>query len=541
MSGRFLHTLLISFAILFPAFADAGVRQGTPVQEKLPLPHDNILGEVRQGEFPLYGERADSVLTAKVKESLGRGLEEYFSALERESVEVKSKECDFIIGACQVDEVRQFTALKVYDHYLNSPVMGDEAVAIHVYDNWFANGKVAMVSDVDMLNAAVFADFNRHSLIGMRAPELTLFSPDGSPATIFPSDTSFSPVESSRYRLLYFYDTDCVRCRIETPRLHSALVSNDWPLDVYAVYVGSDEAGWADIRATFDEGLAPGVRVRHFDDSSFESDFQRLYGVLQTPKMFLVRPDGIIIGRNLDVPSLGKLMEAELRPKEYEYGGEVSSVLFDRLLPGEKLSRKDILDVATDISTVTLQRGDTLEYKHLEGDLLYWLSNRRGEDVKQAQKEFIDTYILGSGLYTTKSDSLSVVSLAQMMSGLLSLSPTGSRIFGITVPGRLLSSKGAREGRFTLDRLKGRPSYILFHSERCSSCATELAAADSLSRLPSMKKAKILLVDVDDILANRPELGRTLLQNFDLSSTPLLIETDRKGIIKRKYFSFRDL
>ena len=104
-----------------------------------------------KGSAAVHRAAADSVLTAEVKKMLGEGLEEYFRALETESVEVKKQESDFIIGECKLDEVRQFTALKVYSHFMESPVMGDEAVAIHVYDKWFASGKVKMESEVEMM------------------------------------------------------------------------------------------------------------------------------------------------------------------------------------------------------------------------------------------------------------------------------------------------------------------------------------------------------------------------------------------------------
>ena len=61
-------------------------------------------------------------------------LEEYFKTLEPERIEVKERECDILIESARTPEVRDYIARKVYDHYFNSPVMGDEAVAIHVTD-----------------------------------------------------------------------------------------------------------------------------------------------------------------------------------------------------------------------------------------------------------------------------------------------------------------------------------------------------------------------------------------------------------------------
>lgn len=82
-------------------------------------------------------------------------LDEYFTALEHEAPEFKMQECDFLIGSCTDSLVRQFVALKAYGQYLDSPVMGDEAVAIYLLDKWFFSGKVRMRNDEDLMYAKI--------------------------------------------------------------------------------------------------------------------------------------------------------------------------------------------------------------------------------------------------------------------------------------------------------------------------------------------------------------------------------------------------
>ena len=112
-------------------------------------------------------------------------LEEYFAALERETADTKCREADFIIGICTDSLTRQAVTILTYSHFLNSPVMGDEAVAIHVFDRWISDGPVKMYSDADYFSARLFAETNRNSLIGCKAPALGLHSPDGIPTVIF--------------------------------------------------------------------------------------------------------------------------------------------------------------------------------------------------------------------------------------------------------------------------------------------------------------------------------------------------------------------
>ena len=101
---------------------------------------------------------------------LDEKLAEYTAAIEREGVQVQKEECDFLIGSSTDSLVRQYVALRLYDHYMSSKVMGAEAVAIHIFDTWFLPGKVSMGDDMDLMTARVYAEFNRQSQIGMQAP-----------------------------------------------------------------------------------------------------------------------------------------------------------------------------------------------------------------------------------------------------------------------------------------------------------------------------------------------------------------------------------
>ena len=81
------------------------------------------------------------------------------------------------------------------------------------------------------------------------------------------------------------------------------------------------------------------------------------------------------------------------------------------------------------------------------------------------------------------------------------------------------------------NRLRGKGGYIVFHTEGCPVCKAELAVADSLG-------LKTLEVNVDEIMVSAPDLAKALLDTFDLSSMPFIIEVGRHGIIRRRYVSF---
>ena len=82
---------------------------------------------------------------------------------------------------------------------------------------------------------------------------------------------------------------------------------------------------------------------------------------------------------------------------------------------------------------------------------------------------------------------------------------------------------------YSLRRLRGRPSYVIFHSPGCSTCDLELEAVQGVfAKEPG---ARVLLV-------NPEENGMELLDAFDLSVLPFALSMDRKGTVQRKYISF---
>ena len=307
--------------------------------------------------------------------ALGAKLDEYFAALAGDPVPVQNAECDFLIESCKDSLTRQFVALKIYDHYLNSKIMGDDGVAVHVADTWLIPGKVAMKDEMDLLNAKVFAEFNRQAQLGAEAPALVAKDDAGEAVSL--------PVKGE-YTVLYFYDTSCSTCRIETPRLCSFLKETDFPLQAVAFYTGDKEEEWARYRAT--SLNVPGLV--HAWDPDLESDFQRKYGVLQTPRMFLIGPDGTVLGRGLDTPALRMLTEQLSGKEGYVYGTQEGTALYEKVFAGygDDLKPEDVLDVAAYVAERTYGEGDTDSYRHMEGDLLYWLSSQTGEVYKEGER-----------------------------------------------------------------------------------------------------------------------------------------------------------
>lgn len=225
-------------------------------------------------------------------------LTQFYQSLELEDCDVKSEEFDSLIDMCRDSLTRQHVTLQIFDHYSHSRVMGEEAVAIHIFDKWIASGLVRTRSEFEYMDDEIFANFNRNSLIGMKAPVVSLLAPGGSRKPL--------PAEGLT-SILFFYDTSCAKCRLETQVMPQVLKDIDFPVVLYAVYVGTVRRDWNAFRRNFKLGNK-NIRVVHLWDPEMESGYQKEYAVTGTPRVFVVEPEGIIIGRRLEMVNLKEMI-----------------------------------------------------------------------------------------------------------------------------------------------------------------------------------------------------------------------------------------
>lgn len=252
------------------------------------------LAAMAQEDAAMQPQMPDSLSFAR----LDGMLEKYTAAIARENFETKMAECDFLISSVHDSLTTQHIALWLYDHYKESELMGDEAVAIHIYDDWFKPGTIAMRSQFDRFDADLFASFNRSTLLGMKAPEVTLQTPCGRKIKV---------PETGSHSILFFFDTSCGKCQLTAQVLPQILEEITFPTRLYAVYCGHDKKEWSKFRCKFRVKNRK-VGIVHAWDPEVASDYLRLYGVMSTPRLYFTDTDGEILGRRLEVESLKEII-----------------------------------------------------------------------------------------------------------------------------------------------------------------------------------------------------------------------------------------
>lgn len=468
--------------------------------------------------------------------ALGKKLDEYVERIEPLDIAAQKEECDFLISSCRDSLARQYTALKLYSRYMNSKVMGVEAVAIYLADTWFIPGKIRMRTGIDLMNAQIFADFNRQSLVGMKAPALKLRSHEGGETELFKGN-------SRKRSVLYFYDTGCANCLAQSVLLRTMLDNSSFDVELDAVYTGADSTAWT---AYIHDRLSPAnaaVHVNHLWDPAVDSDFQRRYGVLQTPRMFLIDRDGTIMGRGLDVPALATLLEQAEAYDRYDYGSPESAAIYDRLTasPDASCTSEDLKELSDRIAQSC--GNDRQAFRETIGDLMYYLASKADGRYKEAEKYLCDKYILSRpDIWYSPHDSLAVVGFARVMSDLLSRAAPGSTVSGVNVYGTLagrhvpenLPARLKNIRKFDLGRLRRKETFVMFFDKDCAVCREYLDAADKL--LHADRKMRILFVRMSDGIQKEET---RLLDTFDLSTLPFAVKIGRNGRVLERYVDFR--
>ena len=478
-------------------------------------------------------------LPAAQLDSLKFILEEYTQTLESSPASIKIQECDFLISSCQDSAIRSYTAQTLFDYYSHSKVMNDEAVCVHLFDRWFASGLARFRQEDAFTSAKLYADIHRNTLLGMKAPALTLTTPEGEHYNV----TDSSAI-SGALSLLYFYDSDCAVCKLYSKQVEIVLKHCSLPINIYTIYCGTDLEKWENYRRerlNWAERKPGKGRLIHLWDPEGESRFAIQYGVVSTPRLFLCDEDGIIIGRQLDPSALENLLQQIQTDREYPYGDEQSFRLFDELLPPGQRSISELEQTLQYFKWVAAERNTPSLYRHLSGDLMYYLSRQNDEESISACDSLIHNHILSGEIeWKGEYDSLAVVHLAHLLLDLHAKSAPGTTIPAVSLYVEECKTKGTGwEGKCRLDKLKkrccnaGKELLLLFYDPSCQDCKEQLEKA----RQAHNRQQKIFLVNVEK---NQKLLDEweweECMEHFDLSSQPYLILYDKTGKVIRRYF-----
>ncbi len=231
-------------------------------------------------------------------------VHQYLGLLQQDRYETIKEGVYNMIGSGATRELQGKLAHTAYEFFYNTKVMGHEGIAVEIARDWFLSDKLEWPNEEGKFMLHTFVEFNRHSLLGMEAPELNLKDTSGNTISLHSMD--------SEYTILYFYTDECRSCKEETPKLVDFVNGYDQgALSVYAVYADGNPDKW---KKYIESNLFiwhPFINWVNVYDPDYSSGFQILYNVIKTPQIFLLDKEMNIIGRGLSVDMLKEILESK--------------------------------------------------------------------------------------------------------------------------------------------------------------------------------------------------------------------------------------
>ena len=180
-------------------------------------------------------------------------------------------------------------------------LMDSEAVFVHMIQNYFTYERAFWSDSVEVHGLQLRAYEMSSSLVGQVGPDIKSTDPSGNTRSIFEMDAN--------YIIVYMWNPECDHCAEQTPKLVEFY--HQWKpkgIDVYGIAINTDDQAW---RAAIKKYKMPWVNV--YDPTN--KTIYATYFVDNTPELYVLNPDRVIIGKNLKVDQIQTILERDMKKR----------------------------------------------------------------------------------------------------------------------------------------------------------------------------------------------------------------------------------
>ena len=176
-------------------------------------------------------------------------------------------------------------------------LMDPQAVFVNMIERYFTYDKAVWSDSAEVFALQQRAYEMSASLVGKKAPEVNVPGPDGKPISLY--------AKTAPYVVVYMWNPECDHCAVQTPKLVTLYNQmKDKGFDVYGIAVNTKDDAW---RAAMKKYGMPWTNV--FDPTN-KSIYGKYY-VDNTPEVYLLNADRIIIAKNLEVDQIMTMIDRD--------------------------------------------------------------------------------------------------------------------------------------------------------------------------------------------------------------------------------------
>lgn len=213
------------------------------------------------------------------------------------------KEASKIIDQSRADQdFFQYMVQFSLNYAVKSKIMGMDEAFVHLAKKYYLSGEANWADSTLLANIRERVIKLQYNLIGMKAKDLKLETPEGEIVSLHEVNAPFT--------VLYFWEPDCGHCKTTTPLLNTEILSKYKKLGVkiFAVCTQNNKEEWEKFIA--DNELFDFINCY---DPHYQSNFRIYYDVYSTPTVYLLDKDKKIIAKRLDIDNLKSFLENEFK------------------------------------------------------------------------------------------------------------------------------------------------------------------------------------------------------------------------------------
>lgn len=204
---------------------------------------------------------------------------------------------DYILQTAKRNpESYRYALITLANKYETSPVMGFDAVFVHIVDEYYLNGTADWVDEETIENLRNRTASIKPNLIGKPAPPLSLWDTLGNKVNVMDVD--------ALYTVLYFYDPDCGHCKTKTPILYA-----EYPelrakgVEILAICTTTDQKRWQEFIVEND------LTWINLADLNSETYFKFYYDIRSTPTIYILDKNKKIIVKKIDAEQIPEVID----------------------------------------------------------------------------------------------------------------------------------------------------------------------------------------------------------------------------------------
>lgn len=213
------------------------------------------------------------------------------------------------------EEMEKYLVGYFIDHYMYPKIMGQDKVFLHVYEKYVAGDKpkASWLNEKQIKIITERAYMVMANQLGAKGWDMELVDTAGRMKTLYSVNAD--------YTIVTFWDVHCGKCKEDMPKLDT-LYRTKWKgknVKVYAVMVNeSAKADWpAFIRKLSPEWIHVHQTdaMRKEEEKAGKPNFRQLYDMRSTPTIYLLDKEKRIIGKNISVNDVDKLLQQKTAAK----------------------------------------------------------------------------------------------------------------------------------------------------------------------------------------------------------------------------------